>query len=145
MIPHTHDEQPIEKAQGGQPARNREALIRQAELVISYVLRIGVLLSALIILVGVVSFYHSYFTASGHAVNTAAFPHTLGGVGAGLAHGDSLAIIMFGLLVLLMTPVARVVVSIVAFALERDWRYVVITSIVLCILIISFVLGRGGA
>jgi uncharacterized membrane protein len=124
--------------------RDREALIRQAELAISHVLRGGVVLSALIILAGVVAFYLDYFTASGHPVNTA-FPHTLSGVGAGLAHGNPVAVIVLGLLVLLATPVARVAVSIIAFALERDWRYVVITSIVLVILLVSFGLGRGGA
>ncbi|HLJ80527.1 MAG TPA: hypothetical protein VKT52_03500, partial [Ktedonobacterales bacterium] len=67
--------------------RDREALIRQAELVISHVLRGGIVLSALIILAGVVWFYYDYFTASGRAGN-AAFPHTLSGVGAGLAHGN---------------------------------------------------------
>lgn len=128
-----------------EPRRDREALIRQAEMVISHVLRGGVFLSALIILAGVVAFYHAYFTTPGHTANVAAFPHTLADVGAGLAHGNPLAIIVLGLLVLLATPVVRVAVSIFAFALERDWRYVVITSLVLAILLVSFALGRGGA
>ncbi|MGH2518128.1 MAG: DUF1634 domain-containing protein [Ktedonobacterales bacterium] len=131
---------------GGLPPE-REALVRQAELAISYVLRGGVLLSALIILIGVVAFYRDYFatSASTHAINITVFPHTLGSVGAGVAHGDPLAIIVLGLLVLLATPFARVAVSIFAFALERDWRYVAITTLVLLILIVSFVLGKGGA
>jgi uncharacterized membrane protein len=37
--------------------------------------------------------------------------------------------------------VLRVAVSILAFAVERDRRYVAITSIVLLLLILSFVLG----
>lgn len=124
---------------------DREALIRQAELVISNVLRGGVLASAAIILAGVIAFYRDYFSASGRGISIAAFPHTVSAVARGLAQGDPLAIIVLGLLVLLITPVARVAVSIVAFALERDWRYVVITSLVLLILLISFGLGRGGA
>jgi uncharacterized membrane protein len=63
----------------------------------------------------------------------------------GGAHGDPLAVIALGLLVLIATPVLRVAVSIVTFALERDWVYVAITTLVLCILIASFLLGAGGA
>jgi uncharacterized membrane protein len=41
--------------------------------------------------------------------------------------------------------VARVAISIFAFARERDWLYVGITTLVLLILLASFLLGRGGA
>jgi uncharacterized membrane protein len=47
------------------------------------------------------------------------------------------AIIMIGLLILIATPVARVVFSLFAFALERDRAYVVITLIVLVVLLYS--------
>jgi uncharacterized membrane protein len=46
-------------------------------------------------------------------------------------------VIQLGLLVLIATPVARVVFSIAGFTLERDWTYVVITAIVLAILLYS--------
>jgi uncharacterized membrane protein len=57
-------------------------------------------------------------------------------------HGDGRAIIQCGLLLLIATPVARVLFSIVAFALEKDRLYVVLTLIVFCILIYSLF---GGA
>jgi uncharacterized membrane protein len=120
-------------------------LIRQAELIISNVLRGGVLLSAVVIAAGVIAFYWRYLAAGGRGVSNRPFPHNLTGVAQGLSSGDPLAIIALGLLILLATPVLRVAVSIVAFALERDWRYTVITSLVLAILIVSFLLGRGGA
>jgi uncharacterized membrane protein len=41
------------------------------------------------------------------------------------------------LLLLILTPVARVAFSVAAFALERDWTYVAITLIVLAVLIYS--------
>jgi uncharacterized membrane protein len=66
-------------------------------------------------------------------------------VGTGLTQGDPVALVALGLLVLLATPFLRVAVSIVAFALERDWRYVGITALVLAILLASFFLGKGGA
>jgi uncharacterized membrane protein len=46
-------------------------------------------------------------------------------------------LIQFGLLLLVATPVARVVFSAVIFALERDWRYVAFTLLVLGVLIFS--------
>lgn len=121
----------------------RDALLRQAELIISGVLRSGVLLSAGIIAVGVVLFYAKYLSTGG--VSDHPYPRTLGDVGTGLAHGDPLAIIALGLLVLLATPVLRVAVSIVTFAIERDWLFTAITALVLLILLVSFALGRGGA
>lgn len=123
---------------------DRDRLIRQAELIISNVLRGGVLLSATIIALGVILFY-ARAGASGHTPPDRPFPSSLPAVGHGLAHGDPLAIIALGLLLLLATPVVRVAVSIVAFALEGDRRYVLITSLVLLILLASFVLGKAGA
>lgn len=123
----------------------RDPLLHQAELIISNVLRGGVVLSAATIVIGVLIFYARYFAAGEHGINVSTFPHTLGDVAQGLTHGDPLAIIVFGLLLLLATPVVRVAVSIVAFALERDWRFVAITALVFFILIVSFLLGRGGA
>ena len=49
------------------------------------------------------------------------------------------ALLTAGLLVLLLTPVARVVVSVVGYLGERDWWFVLYTSIVLALLIASFV------
>jgi uncharacterized membrane protein len=48
-----------------------------------------------------------------------------------------------GLLVLIATPVVRVVGSFVAFIYERDWRYAGITFLVLLIVTLSIVLGKG--
>ncbi len=52
-------------------------------------------------------------------------------------HGDGRAIIDIGLLLLIATPVMRVVFSMVAFALEKDRLYVALTLIVLVILLLS--------
>lgn len=48
-----------------------------------------------------------------------------------------------GLLVLIITPVLRVVGSIFAFLYERDYLYVGITMLVLIIVIVSMILGKG--
>lgn len=124
---------------------DHESLVRRAELIISGVLRGGVLLSAAIILLGVVLYYLRNPRANPAIAQPDPFPHSLSAILTGLAHADGLAIIAFGLLILLATPVIRVAVSIVAFALEGDRRYVAITALVLLILIVSFIAGRGGA
>ena len=49
-----------------------------------------------------------------------------------------------GLLVLLLTPVARVVVSVVGYLRERDWPFVLYTGIVLVLLIGSFLAAFSG-
>ncbi len=112
--------------------------------IISFVLRGGVLLSAGLLILGAL-LYFARVLWGGAPANPLSFPHSLGDVFAGLGHGDPLAILALGLIVLLLTPVARVAISIFAFARERDWLYVGITTLVLLILLVSFLLGRGGA
>lgn len=52
-------------------------------------------------------------------------------------------ILALGLLILIATPILRVVSSIFAFLYERDWRYALITFIVFLIVLTSIYLGRG--
>lgn len=121
-----------------------DEIVHRTELVISNVLRGGVLLSAIIISAGVILFYLRA-AQSAHGLPDHPYPHSLAEVMSGLTQGNPIAMIALGLLLLLSTPVVRVAVSIFAFAVERDWRYVVITTLVLAILIASFLLGKGGA
>ena len=55
----------------------------------------------------------------------------------GLKDLDSKAIIQFGTLLLIFTPVARVVFSIFSFLIERDYLYVLIGLFVLSIILYS--------
>ena len=121
----------------------RGALIQRMELVISGVLRGGVLLSAGLITLGVLVYYVRAFTGFGVAP-AHTIPHSVGAALTAALGGHPTGIIALGLLVLLATPVVRVAVSIVAFALEHDWTYVAITTVVLLILLLSFLTGRGG-
>jgi uncharacterized membrane protein len=70
------------------------------------------------------------------------FPHTVGATLESLMALRGQGFILVGLLVLLITPVMRVAVSIVAFAIQKDRAFTIITTIVLAILLVSFVLGR---
>jgi uncharacterized membrane protein YfcA/uncharacterized membrane protein len=109
-------------------------VIRKTELIISGVLRGGVLLSVAVILGGLGYFYALRLLGElPHPV----FPDTIAGVAAGLGAGEPVPIITAGLLILLATPVLRVAVSIVAFAIEEDRTYVIITCLVLVILLFS--------
>jgi uncharacterized membrane protein YfcA len=124
----------------GAPPQATSAHVELTYRIISYVLRGGVLLSATILLIGVLDVFRLALT-SPHIISQALFPHSLGAVLGDLGHGDPLAVIVLGLLVLLATPVVRVAVSIVAFAVERDSVYTGITTLVLLILCASFALG----
>jgi uncharacterized membrane protein len=115
--------------------------VEQAELVISRVLRAGVLLSAGVISLGIIDFWLFPHRQSG----TQDLPHSIAGVWTGLALADPSAIITAGLLLLVATPVIRVAVSIIAFAVNRDLLYVGITCLVLAILLVSLFSGLGGS
>ena len=58
-----------------------------------------------------------------------------------LYHFKGQALIIAGLLLLIATPIARVAISVVAFALERDWTYVAITAAVFILLTLSLLAG----
>ena len=141
--------QPTPKTEQAATTRSDER-VRSVELLISNLLRFGVITSLLIILLGeTVSFvHHPEYLSNPPALQRlttpgAAFPHTLRDVLYGVREFRGQAIVMLGLLLLIATPVVRVAVSIVGFALEGDYAYVVITSIVLALLILSFVLGAA--
>ena len=53
-------------------------------------------------------------------------------------------LLRIGLIVLLATPVARVIVSIVEYAVERDWMFTMLTLIVLAELTASLVAAMYG-
>jgi len=130
--------------------QDADARVRRVELLISALLRGGVLLSTATIGAGLLfTFVHHrpYFTSRAElrALLTPGtiFPHTLHDVAHGAYHLRGQALVMIGLFLLIATPVARVAVSIVAFIYQRDKIFVLITSLVLLLLIASFVLGNA--
>lgn len=118
---------------------------QRIENVLGNLLRTGVLLSALVVLIGGVT----YLIRHGHSpVDYRVFrgePADLRSVRGTIR--DALAlrsqgIIQLGLLLLIATPVARVAFSIFGFAEERDGMYVVFTLIVFSVLLYSL-FGTG--
>ncbi len=122
--------------------------VRKVELLISNLLRTGVIASLSIVVIGsVLSFvHHPQYLSSPPALQRltrpgAAFPHTLGQVLQSVREFRGQGIVAVGLLLLIATPVARVAVSIFAFVYQRDRTFVAITATVLILLLLSFLLG----
>ncbi len=130
---------------------SEQTKVAQVERAISILLRVGVLASLTVVVVGVVVTFaqlrgHSS-SAIRHAVVTGhiSYPHTLGQLESGLAAGRGPSIITLGLLILLLTPVCRVALSLVGFLYQRDPVFVAVTSFVLFVLLMSFLIGRATA
>lgn len=68
---------------------------------------------------------------------------TLTGILNGVIHLAAKDWIQLGVVVLMLTPIIRVVLSIIDFARQRDWLYVVITAIVLLVIIGNSLEGVG--
>jgi len=121
----------------------------RVEIVISWVLRVGVVTSLAIVVAGLVLVFvhHPDYLSSSAGMQKliqpgAVFPNTLSSVSQGVLHTRGEAIIAIGLLLLILTPVTRVAVSILAFLYQRDHLFTFITLTVLIILLMSFVIGR---
>lgn len=125
----------------------------EVEVVISEVLRRGVYTSLGLIGLGtVLAFWQGdYGTAGGTTLDyerlihgTHDFHRGAAWLLSGLLHLRGSAAIVCGLLLLIATPVIRVLISIVTFAVAKDRAYVAITSTVLVLLVLAFLLGGAG-
>ncbi len=119
---------------------------RQIEQGIGSLLRTGVICAAVLALAGGIW----YLAAHGGEVprygtfrGEPSFLRYIPDLVRALLSGQSAALIQLGLLVLIAVPIARVAVSILAFALERDWLYVGVTVLVLAILLFSLFGGTA--
>ncbi len=68
-------------------------------------------------------------------------PQNLRRLIAGILNLDASSIIWFGTLILILTPITRVVTATILFILEHDTRYFIITLTVLILIMISFLVG----
>jgi uncharacterized membrane protein len=117
---------------------------KRLEIIIGYTLRIGVLAAAALVLAGGVYYLieNAFTPADYHTFHPAAKTSLdLSGILKNALALNSLGIIQLGLLVLIATPIVRVILSVVAFLLERDVLYVLVTSIVLGVLLYSYLVG----
>ena len=117
---------------------------RQVETWISVLLRTGVLVAALVVFSGGILYllHHGHEPPNYGAFHGAAVelrqPNL---IFRDAFSGKSSSLIQLGLVLLILTPVARVAFSVVAFAVERDCMYVIMTLIVMVVLLYSLISG----
>jgi len=111
--------------------------VKQLELFVSNVLRIGVLTSGILITIGL-----GLFIVTGDVC----YPTGETSIH-WILYGDPFYapshILFLGFLTLVSTPLLRVAASTFAYTVEKDWVYAAITGFVLTVLVIGIVLGLG--
>lgn len=115
------------------------------KLVIAWALRTGVFLSiAIVFFGGVIYIYRNGYTiADYHTFKGVPDFVQLGGIINGILTFRGRAIIQAGIILLIFTPVIRVVFSAIGFILEKDYLYTGITLLVLLIIFISMLSGHS--
>lgn len=113
---------------------------QQMEIAIGYMLRTGVMLAAAVVLAGGIMYLaqlHGARPDYSHFHGVATAFRTPQDILGGFHWNDSKSIIQLGLLILVATPVFRVVMAAVGFLFEKDWMYVAVSLLVLVILLYS--------
>jgi uncharacterized membrane protein len=116
----------------------------QVEQVVGNLLRTGVLAGAVVVALGGLFYLAKYGTAPAEHHTFEGEREDLrspAGILAAALAWRSRGLIQLGLLLLIATPVARVIFSVFAFARQRDFTYVIITLIVLGVLLYSLFVG----
>jgi uncharacterized membrane protein len=114
---------------------------RRMEEIMGRLLQVGVLLASFVMFAGGVFYLRAHHAETPDYRVFTREPHVLGhfsGVLHGIAAGDPAAIIQVAVLLLIATPVARVVFALIAFAIERDRLYIIVSTIVLAVLLYGF-------
>lgn len=117
------------------------------ERMVSVLLRTGVLISAMVVFAGGVYYLARHGGAAAdyrHFAGQPSIDRIVSQIVRGALALRARSIIQFGILLLIATPIARVAVSLVAFMLERDRTYVMITALVLAVLLVSLITGAVG-
>lgn len=113
-------------------------------------LRLGVWASCIIAIIGGILYLYQRgsvmpaYSPPAHGeifTGTADYLRTFKGIFSGVVSFDGAAIIQLAVIVLISTPVLRVALSIFTFLYEKDYLYVVITIIVLCIILSNMIFG----
>jgi uncharacterized membrane protein len=111
--------------------------------VVYYALLGGMIASTILFVIGIVRalMHPAYYPLSEEWVRS---HYSVSWVMHGLATLDPVALMMVASVLLILTPVARVLVSIYAFLVDRDFKYVAITGIVFLIMALTVVAGLFG-
>lgn len=128
---------------------NGKKVFKEADIqfYIGSLLRWGVIISMSVVFVGglVYLYRHGAEKPDYHTFNgEPEFLRKVKDILQGVVQMKGRAIIQTGILLLIATPIARVLLSAISFILEKDYLYVVITIIVFCIILFSMLSGTGG-
>lgn len=112
------------------------------QILISHTLRVGVTIACVIAAIGGAIYLWSHgseampdYTHFAYADQHPAEYTTLGGILGGLARWNAYSWIQLGVIALILTPILRVLLSLVDFLKEHDWLYAAISAIVLAVII----------
>ena len=105
-------------------------------ITISNILKVGVYFSSFLILVGIIL---TFISCTGE--NLSIERYTFQEMITGLFKFDHYSYMMFGIFVLILTPVLRILGLLIVYLKEKDYKFVRICIIVLLILCISLALG----
>jgi uncharacterized membrane protein len=111
--------------------------VREMELFVSSVLRFGVLLSGCFMVIGLTLLWSTGDSSSPIGVLNAAWIIT------GSPFLEPSHILFIGFIVLIATPILRILATTITYSRMKDWTYTVITGLVLVILLVSMTLGIG--
>ncbi len=112
--------------------------------VIGRLLQVGVLIAAAVTLVGGRSSCRAVEQTADYGTfrGVPEALTSLGGIVQRRLAGHSAALVQLGLVLLILTPVARVALTLGAFAIQKDRTYVVLTAIVLVLLLYGLIWGK---
>ena len=117
------------------------------QAIIGWVLRAGVIISMLVVVFGGIVYLYRH----GHEVHDYSrfkgvpdFVHSFSGIVNGIITFKGRAIIQAGIVLLILTPVIRVIFSAIGFLIEKDYMYVGLTLVVLFVIILGMLTGHGG-
>ena len=111
------------------------------------VLRAGTLISISIVLFGGMFYLYRHGQAVANYkafIGIPGFVQSFDGLVNGALNLKGQAIIQIGIILLIATPILRVLFSAIGFMFEKDYMYVGISVLVLCIIFISAVSGHAG-
>jgi uncharacterized membrane protein len=116
------------------------------DLLISNVLRFGLIAASSLMIVGAFVTFRHFTGPNPHLEHFNVEPEnlrTIGGIFRLAKSGNGVGIMQLAVLILMATPFLRVACAALGFASQRDWKYVVISLIVLLALLYG--LYAGGA
>jgi uncharacterized membrane protein len=113
---------------------------KDMQVIMGNLLRAGVLVSMIVVFIGGVIYLVGYgqlkVNYSHFVIDKSGF-FSLSSIWSGIMDLNGKAIIQLGILLLIFTPISRVILAVFSFLLERDYLYVLIGLLILGIILFS--------